>query len=141
MCGSDGMMCDVGVMCGCDGVMCGCGGGMFLVCVGVSACIDLLLLQVKQVSSRQDYPDELKWVKFSSIAWTHDNRGFFYQVCLHIEGGGAGLEGGGGVCVEGAGLEGRVGVCRGRVGVYRGRVWKEGLVCVEGGLGRKGWCV
>lgn len=23
--------------------------------------------------------DELKWIKFSSIAWTHDNAGFFYS--------------------------------------------------------------
>ena len=25
-------------------------------------------------------PDELRFVKFSSIAWTHDGKGFFYQV-------------------------------------------------------------
>ena len=25
-------------------------------------------------------PDEIRFVKFSSIAWTHDDKGFFYQV-------------------------------------------------------------
>jgi prolyl oligopeptidase len=28
----------------------------------------------------QRLPDELRFVKFSSIAWTHDSKGFFYQV-------------------------------------------------------------
>jgi hypothetical protein len=27
-------------------------------------------------------PDELRFVKFSSIAWTQDSKGFFYQVRL-----------------------------------------------------------
>jgi prolyl oligopeptidase len=27
-------------------------------------------------------PDEIRFVKFSSITWTHDSKGFFYQVCL-----------------------------------------------------------
>jgi hypothetical protein len=30
----------------------------------------------------QRLPDELQFVKFSSIAWTHDSKGFFYQVRL-----------------------------------------------------------
>jgi hypothetical protein len=34
------------------------------------------------ISAEEDIrlPDELLFVKFSSIAWTHDNKGFFYQV-------------------------------------------------------------
>ncbi|HEX9250140.1 MAG TPA: prolyl oligopeptidase family serine peptidase [Gemmatimonadaceae bacterium] len=27
----------------------------------------------------RDLPDIVKWVKFSGISWTHDNRGFFYS--------------------------------------------------------------
>lgn len=26
-------------------------------------------------------PDEIRFVKFSNITWTHDSKGFFYQVC------------------------------------------------------------
>lgn len=36
--------------------------------------------QVMKVSTKENLKDKLKWVKFSSIAWTHDNKGFFYQV-------------------------------------------------------------
>ncbi|XP_064382801.1 prolyl endopeptidase-like [Halichondria panicea] len=36
-------------------------------------------IKVMQVSTKENQGDELKWVKFSSIAWTHDNKGFFYQ--------------------------------------------------------------
>lgn len=41
------------------------------------------ITQVKDVASKEPLKDELKWVKFSSIAWTHDNKGFFYQVRHH----------------------------------------------------------
>jgi prolyl oligopeptidase len=36
-------------------------------------------LHVRDVNDGRDLPDILKWVKFSDIAWTHDNRGFFYS--------------------------------------------------------------
>ena len=36
-------------------------------------------LRVRDVNDARDLPDTLKWVKFSSIAWTHDNKGFFYS--------------------------------------------------------------
>jgi prolyl oligopeptidase len=36
-------------------------------------------LHVRDVNTGRDLPDVLKWVKFSRISWTHDNRGFFYS--------------------------------------------------------------
>ena len=36
-------------------------------------------LHVRDVNTGRDLPDVLKWVKFSGISWTHDNKGFFYQ--------------------------------------------------------------
>lgn len=38
-----------------------------------------LNLQIMKVASGELYPEDLKWVKFSSIAWTHDHKGFFYE--------------------------------------------------------------
>ena len=35
--------------------------------------------KVRDIATGQDLPDHLKWVKFSSTAWTHDGRGFFYS--------------------------------------------------------------
>jgi prolyl oligopeptidase len=36
-------------------------------------------VRVRDVRSRRDLSDTLRWVKFSTIAWTNDNRGFFYS--------------------------------------------------------------
>ena len=35
--------------------------------------------RVRDVTTRQDRSDHLKWIKFSSAAWTHDGAGFFYS--------------------------------------------------------------
>ncbi|KAI3778480.1 hypothetical protein L2E82_07814 [Cichorium intybus] len=39
---------------------------------------DWLTLQVMNVDDKTVEPDELSWVKFTSISWTHDTKGFFY---------------------------------------------------------------
>jgi len=36
-------------------------------------------LHVRNVEDGRDLSDVVKWVKFSGIAWTHDNKGFFYS--------------------------------------------------------------
>ncbi|HMI55200.1 MAG TPA: hypothetical protein VK494_03340, partial [Gemmatimonadaceae bacterium] len=36
-------------------------------------------LHVRDVNTARDLSDILKWVKFSDISWTHDNKGFFYS--------------------------------------------------------------
>src|SRR6266550_3183363 len=36
-------------------------------------------LHVRDVDTGRDLADTVKWVKFSGIAWTHDNKGFFYS--------------------------------------------------------------
>ena len=38
---------------------------------------DWSTVYVRELAGRQ-LPDEIKWVKFSSIAWTEDGKGFFY---------------------------------------------------------------
>jgi prolyl oligopeptidase len=35
--------------------------------------------RVRDVATRRDRADHLKWIKFSSAAWTHDGAGFFYS--------------------------------------------------------------
>ena len=35
--------------------------------------------KVRRVASGEDLDEELKYVKFSCITWTHDNLGFFYN--------------------------------------------------------------
>ena len=42
---------------------------------------------IKGVDLKNDHgrlPEEIKFVKFSSITWTPDSKGFFYQVCLSM---------------------------------------------------------
>jgi len=34
---------------------------------------------VRTVATGRDLPDVIRWVKFSSLAWTHDGKGFFYS--------------------------------------------------------------
>jgi prolyl oligopeptidase len=36
-------------------------------------------LHVRDVNNGKELSDVVKWVKFSGISWTHDNRGFFYS--------------------------------------------------------------
>src|SRR6266496_3183924 len=36
-------------------------------------------IHVRNVDNGRDIADDLKWVKFSGIAWTKDNKGFFYE--------------------------------------------------------------
>ena len=36
-------------------------------------------LHVRDINNARDLPDTLKWVKFSGISWTEDNKGFFYS--------------------------------------------------------------
>ena len=36
-------------------------------------------IHVRDLATGQDLPDLIRWVKFSTIAWTHDHAGFFYS--------------------------------------------------------------
>ncbi|KAH6780232.1 Prolyl oligopeptidase family protein [Perilla frutescens var. hirtella] len=40
---------------------------------------DWVTIKVMQIKSKNVEPDTLSWVKFSSISWTHDSKGFFYS--------------------------------------------------------------
>jgi len=36
-------------------------------------------LHIRDVTTGRDLSDTIKWVKFSGISWTHDNKGFYYS--------------------------------------------------------------
>jgi prolyl oligopeptidase len=36
-------------------------------------------LHVRDLDSGKDLPDEIRWMRFSGISWTNDNKGFFYS--------------------------------------------------------------
>ncbi|CAL5418534.1 unnamed protein product [Camellia sinensis] len=40
---------------------------------------DWVTIKVKQVENKTIEPDIVSWVKFSSLCWTHDSKGFFYS--------------------------------------------------------------
>ncbi|XP_048130564.1 prolyl endopeptidase-like isoform X1 [Rhodamnia argentea] len=40
---------------------------------------DWVTIHVMRIEDRKVEPDKLSWVKFSSISWTHDGKGFFYS--------------------------------------------------------------
>jgi prolyl oligopeptidase len=40
---------------------------------------DWRTVHVRDVDAGKDLPDEVRWMRFSEIAWTNDSRGFFYS--------------------------------------------------------------
>ncbi len=40
---------------------------------------DWEVIHVMDVGTERQLPDRVRWVKFSGISWTHDDRGFFYS--------------------------------------------------------------
>ena len=40
---------------------------------------DWSTIRVRDLASGQDLSDEVRWMRFSSIAWTNDSRGFYYS--------------------------------------------------------------
>ncbi len=40
---------------------------------------DWRTLHVREIDSGKDLPDEVRWMRFSGISWTNDNKGFFYS--------------------------------------------------------------
>ena len=40
---------------------------------------DWRTLRVRDIASGRDLSDEVKWVRFSSLSWTRDGKGFFYS--------------------------------------------------------------
>jgi prolyl oligopeptidase len=53
--------------------------GKYLAYAVANAGSDWEEIRVRDIEKAKDLPDTLKWVKFSGIAWSKDNKGFFYS--------------------------------------------------------------
>lgn len=40
-------------------------------------------VKVRNVETGEDFPDLLKGIKFTTVSWTNDNKGFFYCVSFN----------------------------------------------------------
>src|SRR5918992_770140 len=40
---------------------------------------DWRTIRVRDIASGRELPDEVKWIRFSWLSWTRDNKGFFYS--------------------------------------------------------------
>ena len=40
---------------------------------------DWCYARIRKVATGEDYPETINWLKFSSLSFTHDNKGLFYQ--------------------------------------------------------------
>ena len=45
---------------------------------------DWIRIKIRNVGTGKDCDETLTKIKFTSIAWTHDNEGFFYGVILYL---------------------------------------------------------
>ena len=52
--------------------------GELVACATSDAGSDWRTWTVRRVATGEDLPDQISWSKFSSVAWTHDDAGFFY---------------------------------------------------------------
>ena len=55
------------------------GDGRYLVYTVQDGGTDWRIVRVLDVATGKQLGDELRWVKFSNISWTNDNKGFFYS--------------------------------------------------------------
>ncbi|MEM0980163.1 MAG: S9 family peptidase, partial [Cyanobacteria bacterium P01_H01_bin.58] len=53
--------------------------GAYLAYGLASAGSDWMEWKIKQIKTGEDLADNIQWVKFSGVAWTHDHQGFFYS--------------------------------------------------------------